>query len=446
MAQDHLIQRGRQFYLRIAIPRPIRHLFLSGTGKPKEFIVEPLGPDRTPATIECGHRVADYRSLFARAALMTPEAVGSVLTAIRQRADRRKKVTWEDMRRSYELETAIEEILANPHDPAWQALRRPAALQFLGASQEGETVSQAADAWIAELERTGARPQTLDGHRLRVRAFVDHVGDVPLASITRAQAADFLTVIAGGRSNRTVNNYAQTMQSLFRSARNRGRVAGDNPFEDQRRKVAAEKREAFSADEIHKLFAALPLDLAPKAHSPQSALPWAVRIAAYTGMRLEEIAQLSIGDVQERGSNGGTVVVFHIHNGDPEHHLKNGSSQRSVPVHSALVRAGLFDYIKGFNEGPLFPGLKRRESKGNKVGARIGELFRKKLIALGMKRDGLCFHSLRHTVAHALEAAAVSQTDAARVLGHAIEGESYGTYSSGPGLARLKAVVEAIEY
>jgi len=43
-------------------------------------------------------------------------------------------------------------------------------------------------------------------------------------------------------------------------------------------------------------------------------------------------------------------------------------------------------------------------------------------------------------------AMAVSQTDAARVTGHAIEGMTYGVYSSGPGLKRLAAVVEAIEY
>jgi integrase len=81
-----------------------------------------------------------------------------------------------------------------------------------------------------------------------------------------------------------------------------------------------------------------------------------------------------------------------------------------------------------------------------KIGARLGELFRKKLITLGMKRDGLVFHSFRHSVAERLETAAVSQTDAARVLGHAVKGMTYGVYSSGPGLKRLAAVVEAIEY
>jgi integrase len=314
---------------------------------------------------------------------------------------------------------------------------------------DGETITQAAEAWFSEMQRPGAgvRPQTLDGHRLRVRAFVEHCGDIPLASVTRAMASDFLTAITAGRSNRTVNNYAMTMQCLFKSARNRGRFQGENPFEDQRHKAGGEKREAFTAAELHKLFAALPLDLAPAKHAPESALPWAVRIAAYTGMRLEEIAQLTVADVQTRGSNGGTVVVFDVHNGDAAHHLKNDSSARAIPVHSELVRARLLEYIRALpQDGLLFPGLKRRASKGGKIGARLGELFAKKLKALGMKRDGLCFHSLRHTVAQRLEAAAVSQTDAARVTGHAIEGMTYGVYSSGPGLKRLAAVVEAIEY
>jgi LDH2 family malate/lactate/ureidoglycolate dehydrogenase len=53
---------------------------------------------------------------------------------------------------------------------------------------------------------------------------------------------------------------------------------------------------------------------------------------------------------------------------------------------------------------------------------------------------------LDHLVGTALEQAGVSQTDAARVLGHAIAGMSYGVYSSGPGLKRLAAVVEEIRY
>jgi integrase len=154
---------------------------------------------------------------------------------------------------------------------------------------------------------------------------------------------------------------------------------------------------------------------------------------------------LPFGDVHDQGANGSTVTVIDIHNGG-SNTLKNESSARLVPVHSALVRAGFLDYVKALPAGLLFPGLARRASKGNKIGARLGELFRKKLEALGLKHDRLCFHSFRHTVAEALEAAAVSQTDAARVLGHTVAGMSYGVYSSGPGLKRLAAVVEEIAY
>jgi integrase len=181
-------------------------------------------------------------------------------------------------------------------------------------------------------------------------------------------------------------------------------------------------------------------------NTPETALPWVSLIAAYTGMRLEEIAQLKASDIHNEGANGSTVTVIDIHNGG-SNTLKNESSARLVPVHSALARAGFLDYVRTLPEGSLlFPGLTRRTSKGGKIGARLGELFRKRLESLGLKRERLCFHSFRHTVAEALEAAAVSQTDAARVLGHTIAGMSYGTYSSGPGLKRLAAVVEEIAY
>jgi integrase len=289
------------------------------------------------------------------------------------------------------------------------------------------------------------KPATLEGHRLRVRAFVERCGDIPLAEVTRAMASDFLIAIAAGRSNRTTNAYATTLGGVFKSARYRGRFQGDNPFEGQKRKAGGESYGAFTPEEIQTLFKALPRDVAPAKHTPETALPWVALVAAYSGARLEEIAQLGVADIRDQEANGASIKVIDIHNGG-NNALKNKASARLVPVHSELVHAGFLDYVKALPQhGPLFPGLTRRASKG-KIGARLGEIFRKKLIALGMKRDGLVFHSFRHTVAQRLEAAAVSQTDAARVLGHAVKGMTYGVYSTGPGLKRLAAVIEEVVY
>src|SRR5262249_17994646 len=150
---------------------------------------------------------------------------------------------WEMLRRGValkmvEIVTKLDHPI-EPGSPEWNVLAdRVLEAQGFGRTptgdishesetqqDQGETITQASEAWFAEMQRPGAgvRAQTLDGHKLRVRAFVDQCGDVPLSSVTRVMASDFLSAIAKGRSNRTTNNYATTLQCLFKSARNRGR-------------------------------------------------------------------------------------------------------------------------------------------------------------------------------------------------------------------------------
>jgi integrase len=447
--EKYLWQRGPQWYLRLAIPAPIRPNFLSSKGTPLAHVVEPLGSDYEAAKLAARHRVAACTTLFARLRAgekMTPEQVKRALEPDPdpERFDIGEYFRW---RASPEFARVMNERIARRFE-AFGASQDEQPPRPSAPAAVGETVSRAAEAWYAELTRdksTAPRDTTLGGHRLRVRAFVDKVGDVPLADVTRAMASDFLSSLK--ISNRTRNNYATTLKCVFDCARRRGRFTGDNPFGGMKAKVAkGSDRVPFTVDELQKLFDAMPRQIKPAKHTPETALPWAALIALYTGMRLEEVAQLSTADVREEKANGATVWVIDVHNGG-ENKLKNESAARLIPVHSALVRAGLLDYVQHVGRGPLFPGLTRRASKGGKVGARIGELFRKKLVAIGIKRKGLCFHSFRHTVASRLDAAVVRQSDAARVLGHAVAGMSYGTYSQGgPGLKQVAATVEQITY
>ncbi len=310
-----------------------------------------------------------------------------------------------------------------------------------------ETVSQAAERWFADLQRdksAALRETTIEDRRRHVQGFVKQMTDLPLTQITREVAQEFQNRLKKtSKTNATVNAYIATLANVFGSA-----STADNPFKIKALKKGGESYAAFEVSELHTLFDALPREVRPKKHSPETALPWVSLIAAYTGACLEEIAQLTVSDIKNVQANGGTLDVIDIHNGDDEHRLKNDKARvRVVPIHSELCRAGLLDYVRALpKHSPLFPGLTRRASKGGKIGTRLGELFRKRLIALGLKRERLVFHSFRHTVGGRLEAAGVSQTDAARVLGHNIPGMSYGVYSTGPGLKRLAAVVEAIEY
>jgi integrase len=458
MAKDYLWQRGRQWYLRLSIPVAHRHLFRSGTGKPLVHIVEPLGDSHSEAKLKAAQRVAACTAIFARI------EAGLVTTPEQAKAALLRGPTLDDEGNPIISDPGFADRLRQAQQ-RWDEERRTAMFQgyadmmraALGprpgrpAPTSGETISQAAAAWYAELTRdksTAPRETTIDGHKRRVQAFIDAVGDVPLTDVTGEMASDFLTALKV--SKRTRNNYCDTLNYIFKYAGKRGRFSKaeeDNPFHDHRsKKVGKSSYSPFTIDELRTLFAALPREIKPAKHSPESALPWVAAVALYTGARLEEIAQLKTSDVREEGANGATVTIIDVHNGG-SNKLKNESSARFIPVHSELVRAGFLDYVKALKAGPLFPGLVRRESKGGKLGARLGELFRKKLVALKLKRDGLCFHSFRHTVATALRRASVLQEDAARVLGHAVEGESYGTYAqAGPELIDVKATVEKIKY
>jgi integrase len=486
-ATDHVWERGpkgrRTYYLRVAIPRPIRHLFLSKTGKPLVRVVERLSDSQSDARVMAAERVAVCLRVFAQAKaglITTPaQAEAALHPGEPDLALEPEFAAWHEQNRKQtrerdrllaklgvprELRAKVDEALLRALQPDTPRTVERRAAWFEGygdrasgiASGEqpaaqsaptGETVNQAAEAWLEEMTRDKtAAPQdtTVQGHRLRVRAFVDKWGDKPLTEVTRAMASDFLGDLQV--ANRTRNNYATTLKCVFECAHRRGRFTGDNPFDKQKQKVAATSYQPFTVAELQKLFDAMPREVAPVKHTPDTAMPWVALIALYTGARLEEIAQLTVADVRAEQANGATVTIIDIHNGGANK-LKNESAARLIPVHSALVRAGLLKYVDAVKAKPLFPGLTRRASKGDKVGARVGELFRKKLVALKLKREGLCFHSFRHTVAGRLDAAGVPQSDAARVLGHAVAGMSYGTYSqAGPGLKRVAAVVEQVTY
>jgi integrase len=463
MRTEHFYRRGNQYYLKLGVPRPLQHFFRTKTGKPMVTIEQPPGDSHERARIECARRVANYRELFARLKAgeqMTPEQIAAVLRGQHPLMSALSE-QFPGVRAAFES-AAFE----NPLPPALlEAFTKRLGLAPPGnapapapaPASTGETVSQALEEWIKDRMKTKpSKPDTYKGHRTRLRVFVDKHGDLPLTDVTRAMAYDFLSGL--GKANRTRNNYTATMSYIFNFAKQRGRFMGENPFAGQTVDDVGDSYEPFKVEELQKLFDNLPRDTNPTKHSPATALPWVALIANFSGACLEEICQLSLDDIREETVNGGTVTVFDIHNGDAEHKLKNDVARpRYLPMHSALVKAGLLDYIANVRKQGhtmLFPGLKRRASKGNKLSPEVGGRFGKTLRRLGLKRPGLCFHSFRHTVQKMLEEVARAPlSERARVLGHVLENvtDKYGKgkagyRQAGPGLAIAKGTVERITY
>jgi integrase len=302
------------------------------------------------------------------------------------------------------------------------------------AKKHAETFADAAAVYLKTELADEVKPATVGEYRRKIDAFPHK--DKPLRTITRGMAADFLDSLP--ISKRTRNLYAALFSAIYKSAIRR-ESANANPFEGQRLKgVARVHYEPFTDQEIATLFAEAKFEIAPDKHTTLTALPWVSLIAAYTGCRREEIASLTISDIKRTDS----VWYFDIKDG------KTDNAERVVPIHHALIDAGLFKYRDALPASSrLFPGLKARASKDGKLGASLGDAFEAWRKRLGIVRKGVNFHSFRHTVGDRLRKAGVAKDDRGFLLGHAdveMQNKVYG--HDGPGLHRLQAIIDKINY
>jgi integrase len=305
-----------------------------------------------------------------------------------------------------------------------------------------ETFSEACERYLAT-EIDGASADSIADYRRKVKIFTDKVGDLPLGKITDLVAVEFLDdYLLSERkvSPRTRNNYAMLFSAIYKCAIRRKKVSS-NPFDGQRIKAADVHYEPFTDQELATLFADAKFEVAPTKHKTATALPWASLISAFTGCRLEEVAQLKAANIKQ---TDGIWYFEFCHDGNG----KTEAATRVVPMHRALIDAGLLRYLDALDSGSmLFPGLKSRKSKGGKLGPKLGDGFNWWRKKLGIVRPGVNFHSFRHTVGDRLRKAGVPEDDRAALLGHEDERITSRVYGhDGPGLHRLRAIIERLQY
>jgi hypothetical protein len=144
-------------------------------------------------------------------------------------------------------------------------------------------------------------------------------------------------------STKTRNQYLMSYSSLFSWAK-RHRYVSENYFEGFHIKAkklgAKEKRLSFEPSQIAKMLHELTSNEGGLIKKPYQ--KWGPLIAIYTGARLNEIAQLELGDIKtEDGIN-----YFDLNESTEDKRLKNEASARKVPIHSQLIKLGLMDYVE----------------------------------------------------------------------------------------------------
>ena len=122
--------------------------------------------------------------------------------------------------------------------------------------------------------------------------------------------------------------------------------------------------------------------------------------------------------------------------------LKNQSSHREVPIHSALLKAGLAKFASQA-QGRLFPELKKINGK---YGHSVSQWFRKYREKCGITEPGKTFHSFRHTIATQLMRADADEKQVAALLGHSLSGETFGRYGKSFSPEQLKKLIELVKH
>lgn len=327
------------------------------------------------------------------------------------------------------------------------------ALKIMGSGlrlpdpKPSPTLGQAAGIFLAQFKAKKRASRTVLDTENSMRLLLDVVGpDVPVADIGNAHMDALLALLPQippnaskrkgykgltptqaaaravkrgdpGLSHRTQEKHLDRLRVFFGWLYDR-RDIDRNPIRTAhvltRKADEARSRRPFSDAELALIFSP-----EKRALCKVPAQWWGPLLALYTGARAQEIGQWWTDDLEEIGG----VWGLHISARHPGQHVKNPTSQRFVPVHPALLDAGLLawrDHVRTFlylGDGPLLPNLNGRAINGDA----LGDWFNRTALRAwcGIEDKRVVFHCFRGTFASRAERAGLSDARIGRLTGHA---------------------------
>lgn len=343
----------------------------------------------------------------------------------------------------------------------------------------GESIKSLFDLYERDQLRDGKRADTLATERKIIDHFGRFVGDaIAVTAISRAQIRDFKRSLSevphrwttrdelaglqladaartwaamGGetRSARTVNREVSAVSAFLAWLKDNAYIE-ENVAIGFRSRIDKSKHKypPYTDAQLKNLFSS-PLFVgchAKKEHQPGNEKIrdwryWLPLCALYSGARAGEVAQLEVADVRQIED----IWVFDF-NDDGKgtgKKLKNSSSRRIVPIHSALIALGLVKYAQRLScsgERRVFPNL--QPGPRGDWSYRPSRFWARYLDRIGMKRPGLGLHSFRHTFADECRRAGVEEGVLKALLGHADHSQTghYGTLALGNLRQRQEAI------
>lgn len=225
----------------------------------------------------------------------------------------------------------------------------------------------------------------------------------------------------------TIRLHFKAVAAMFNWAKPEKVATIDNPTTGLMPPEDEPKRDAFTPEELKKLFTS-PLYTghwrADRRERPGTVQVkdfkyWFPLIGLHTGMRVEEIAKLRTEDVREVDG----VWCFDIKK------AKTKAGERQVPIHPRLIALGLLDQVKSVKHEKLWPELKA-DAEGDFSG-KFCKWFPEYRRMIGIDREGLVFHSFRHLfTSYLLNVLGVEERMVSFIVGHQVKSMTGGRYGN----------------
>ena len=304
-------------------------------------------------------------------------------------------------------------------------------------------IKTAAELWF-DGKKQGAT--AVKRHRIAVRRFVELFENISVREINRQMVQDYIDRITnladhrrlpanerGGLADfeglprisaQTVERHLVTVKALLTFCKSKGWIvenvaSGLSPPKDTRPK--ASKRRSLTREERQQVLAR-----SVEENGENGDFTWLIKLAAYTGGRLEELAQLARTNVKQVDG----VWVIEIDDLDGRN-VKSDSGVRMVPLHPA-IRDHFVKWVKAGRGERVFMSFKAEHGRyANRLSGDFGRLMDR----AGLSDPRLVFHSLRHGLKRAMSDARVDIEARRAILGHAPK-DAHGEYE-GHSLAAL---------
>ena len=440
MDGKYLLQKGRTWYVRLAIPKKVQDI-LGG----QEFVKSLKTRDYQEAKL-LKHK---YLDRYAQMISLAKRQLGANRSKEDQLIDlglmlrqfNEKEPLTDDSWNSDVLESKLEELwgpevahsVLNGHHHDYKGTQVPIGIvealkdAYKASDPDTALLSLMKDKFI-EVQKRSLKEYTCSRKLMNLERFIGWYGDKDIRSVQKKQVSEFLSELIERENyaKNTIDGILGDLSSFFNWAEGSGLVS-HNPVNGVSKVIPIPKGKSiddqsnlpYSNDMLEGWFD----------HIKEEPMIFGIScIGLYSGMRLDEICSLKKEDVVDD--------CFKITRG------KTKSSIRTVPIHNIILP--MTEKLIGTSNNEFL--LSDLRTRGNDRSHYVGKLMTTRRKQLGFEKKKYTFHSFRSNFMTEMDNNGTELSVTERLVGHSHKNLVRDVYSSGVRMERLRNAINQLSY